>query len=57
MIGDLYSQSVKDDEEERQCFYEGNIVGDMTTKVTMNVCEGLVCTFSLLFQYRFQVEG
>ena len=54
MIGDLYSQSVQEDEHVRQCFYEGNIVGDLTSKVTINICQGLVSVRSI---YKKQIKN
>lgn len=45
-FGDLYVTSSVD-EHLRECFYDGRIVNDDTSTVTINICNGLVSFFSL----------
>lgn len=40
-VGDLYSQSIVDDDV-RKCFYEGKVINDEASTVTINICQGLV---------------
>ena len=40
-FGDLYREAFSD-EEDRKCFYQGKIINEHSSSVTLNICGGLV---------------